>query len=194
MPFLAPAGREALAESMLQPRLLIVRMANPDNPMPGAAPSKGELAAKRKTYREVVDVLTRALTPHGLESVLGQPPLNAAVQQTIKAALLKTDTVVLITTVVDTTRTVGKLLGLPPDQMPSLPPLGNVPATQSKATRLRRNRTSRPSSSCRSTDAGISHRPVDHRAAITLPALRISSITKRAKSISSSLTRCPIPG
>lgn len=126
-PFIFPTGRQMLATAIIQPLLMWVRMSNPDDPMPGSAtPPKAKLDAKRKTYRAVVDGLTQALEPLGLDSVIGKPPMGAATQQAMDTALAKADTVLLMKSLLATLNTLGPLMAMPRDAIPSLPPIGAV--------------------------------------------------------------------
>jgi hypothetical protein len=127
LPFISPSGRQLLATSLIQPMLMWVRFSNPDDPMPGSKPlAKPELDAKRKSYRAVLDGMTRTLKPHGLDSLIGKAPMAPEVQQTLDAAVRKTDTVVLTTAILASLKTLGPLMDMPATAIPSPPVMGSV--------------------------------------------------------------------
>jgi hypothetical protein len=124
---LSPAGRQMLVTMLIQPLVMAVRFSDPSSPMPGTPPlSKAELAAKQKSHKAMVELVTRTLKPAGLESIVGKAPMNPEVQKAIDAALPKADTIALIPALLETTKQVGTLMGVAPDLGLPLPPLGNV--------------------------------------------------------------------
>jgi hypothetical protein len=112
----SPAGRSSLASEGLTSLLTIIRFSSPDSPLPGQpAPSKADLEKQKKDYRTLVDLVTAALKPHGMDTLVGKPPLSVDTEKAMDAALAKTDTVVLLSSLMATMEKVGPLLGMKPD-------------------------------------------------------------------------------
>ncbi len=128
MPYISPSGRRELASEGVSALLLFFAFANPDDQMPGSKPlPKTELDSKRKAYRTAVDTARKTLKPHGLDKVIGRPPMAPETQQTIDTALAKTDTVVLMTSLLVMMERLGPLLGMQRGDKPKVPfTLGNV--------------------------------------------------------------------
>lgn len=128
MPFVSPAGRRELASEGISALLMFFAFADPNDAMPGGKPlSKAELDAKRKSYRTAVDTARKTLKPHGLDKVIGRPPMAQETQQTIDTAVAKADTVVLVTSLMSMMDRLGPMLGMQRGDKPKVPfTLGNV--------------------------------------------------------------------
>jgi hypothetical protein len=128
MPFISPAGRRELASEGISGLLLFFAFSDPDDQMPGSKPlPKAELAAKRKSYKTAVDTAKRTLKPHGLDKVIGKPPMAPETQQTIETALARVDTVALMTSLISMMDNLGPMLGMKKGDKPRVPfTLGNV--------------------------------------------------------------------
>ena len=103
LPVISPRGLKQLANEGITGVLMVLAFSDPDDGMPGGPkPSKGELDAKRKNYKEAVGLATQFLKPHGLDTLLGKPVLAPEVQKSIDAAIDKADSAAMITTLFNT--------------------------------------------------------------------------------------------
>lgn len=122
LPYISPDSRRALADDAIGGLLIVIAFTNPDDAMPGKKPlPPAELAAKRKGYRAVVDLARQTLEPHGLDGIVGKPALAPETQKAVAAALARTDTVVLMGSLVDAMEKIGPLLGMKNDDDPRIP-------------------------------------------------------------------------
>jgi hypothetical protein len=118
----APSGRTALASEGLTGLLMMIRMSNPEAPAPGQpAPSKAALDKQKKDYRALVDLVTATLKPHGMDTLVGKPPLSPETEKALNAALEKTDTVMLLASLMATMEKAGPLLGMKSDGSSKVP-------------------------------------------------------------------------
>src|SRR5688572_19974339 len=98
LPVISPRGLKVIAGEGVTGVLMVLAFADPDDAMPGTTkPSKAELDAQRKKYKEALTLATQVLKPYGLDALIGKPVLQADVQKSINAALDKADNAVLIT-------------------------------------------------------------------------------------------------
>jgi hypothetical protein len=128
LPVISPRGLKIIANEGVTGVLMVLAFSDPDDGMPGAAkPSKGELDAKRKNYKEAVTLATGFLKPHGLDTLIGKPVLAPEVQKSIDAAIDKADSAVMITTLFNTLVKMAPLLGMKETPKPdALVKVGNV--------------------------------------------------------------------
>lgn len=111
--FMSPEGLKQIASDGVTGVIMIVALADPDDPMPGGPKlTATELATKRKNYKEAVDLVKQVLKPAGLDTLVGKPPMSEASQKAIAAALAKTDTVALTSSLFKSLEKVGPLLGM----------------------------------------------------------------------------------
>jgi hypothetical protein len=86
MKFISPAGRKEMSKDMVSGLMMMVNMSDPSDPMPGSPkPSASELAKQKKDYASAVSMIKAALKPHGLDTMIGKPPMNEATQAAIDA-------------------------------------------------------------------------------------------------------------
>jgi hypothetical protein len=122
MPFISPAGRRELASESISALLMFFASADPNDAVPGSVPlSKAERDAKRKAYRTAVDTVRRTLKPHGLDKVIGRPPLAQETQQTIDTAVARADTVLLAASLMSMMDRFGPMLGMQKGDRPKVP-------------------------------------------------------------------------
>ena len=113
LPVISASGLKEIASEGVSGVLMVLAFSDPDDPMPGGAkPSAAELAAKRKTYKEAVDLAKLTLKPYGLDTTIGKPVMAAETQKTIDAALDKADNVALITSLYSAMMKMGPMLGM----------------------------------------------------------------------------------
>jgi hypothetical protein len=125
LPVISPSGLKAVANEGVTGLLMVLAFSDPDDGMPGGTkPSKTELDAKRKQYRQAVDLAAQTLKPYGLDALIGKPVLAAETQKSLDAAIDKADNVVLITTLYGSLTKLGPLLGM--KQNPKPEPLVKV--------------------------------------------------------------------
>lgn len=125
LPVISPSGLKVIANEGVTGLLMVLAFSDPDDGMPGSTkPSKTELDAKRKQYRQAVDFATQTLKPYGLDALIGKPVLAAETQKSLDAAIDKADNVVLITTLYGSLTKLGPLLGM--KQNPKPEPLVKV--------------------------------------------------------------------
>ena len=76
LPVISPSGLKQIANEGVTGLLMVLAFSDPDDAMPGSPkPSKAELDAKRKQYRQAVDLATQTLKPYGLDALIGKPVL-----------------------------------------------------------------------------------------------------------------------
>ena len=128
LPVISPRGLKVIAGEGVTGVLMVLAFADPDDAMPGSKqPSKGELDAQRRKYKEALTVATQVLKPYGLDAMIGKPVLQADVQKSIDAALDKADNAVLITSLYTAMMKMGPLLGMKESPKPdALVKVGNV--------------------------------------------------------------------
>ena len=129
IPFISPDGRKELANEGVTGVIMVLAFSDPDDPMPGGKPlSKAELDAKRKNYRAATDLAKATLKPHGLDAFIGKPAMSPDTQKAIDSALAKTDTVVLINSLMGAMEKMGPMLGMnKKSEGPKVPfTIGNV--------------------------------------------------------------------
>lgn len=130
LPVISPNGLKQIANEGVTGLLMVLAFSDPDDAMPGAPkPSKTELDAKRKSYKQALDLATGVLKPYGLDTMIGKPVLAPEVQKPLDAALDKADKVALINSLYGSLVKIGPLLGM--KQTPKPEPLvevGNVTA------------------------------------------------------------------
>jgi hypothetical protein len=116
---------------------MALAFSNPDDPMPGSKPlPKAELDKRKKGYASAVDLVRQTLRPHGLDSLIGQPPMAPKSQETLKAALAKADTVVLVTSLLTAMDRIGPMLGMQKSDSKKVPfTFGKVTNFQVKGDR-----------------------------------------------------------
>jgi hypothetical protein len=113
LPVISPAGLKQIANEGVTGLLMVLAFSDPDDAMPGSAkPSKAELDAKRKQYKQAVDLATQTMKPYGLETLFGKPVLADDTQKTLNAALDKADNAVLITSLYGSLAKIAPLLGM----------------------------------------------------------------------------------
>lgn len=112
LPVISPSGLKQVANEGVTGLLMVLAFSDPDDGLPGGTkPSRTELDAKRKQYRQAVDLATQTLKPHGLDALIGKPVLAAETQKSLDAALDKADNVVLITTLYGSLTKLGPCSG-----------------------------------------------------------------------------------
>ena len=127
LPVISPSGLKQIASDGVSGVLMVLAFSDPDDPMPGNKPSKTELDAQRKKYKQALSLAVAMLKPYGLEGVIGKPALADATQKTIEAALDKADNVALITSLYGALTKMGPLLGMKQSPKPEpLVDLGTV--------------------------------------------------------------------
>jgi hypothetical protein len=129
IPFISPDGRKELANEGVTGVIMVLAFSDPDDPMPGVKPlAKADLEAKRKNYRAATDLAKATLKPHGLDGFIGKPAMSAETQKAIDAALSKTDTVALVSSLMGAMEKLGPMLDMnKKGEGPKLPfTLGNV--------------------------------------------------------------------
>ena len=76
LPVISPRGLKLIANEGVTGVLMVLAFSDPDDAMPGSAkPAKAELDAKRKKYKEAVDLAKAVLKPYGLDTMIGKPVL-----------------------------------------------------------------------------------------------------------------------
>lgn len=92
--------------------LMVLAFSDPDDAMPGSAkPSNAELAAKRKQYKQAVDLATQTMKPYGLDTLFGKPVLAEDTQKLLNAALDKADNAALVTSLYASLMKIAPMLG-----------------------------------------------------------------------------------
>lgn len=125
LPVISPGGLKLIANEGVTGVLMVLAFSDPDDAMPGSAkPSKAELDALRKKYKDAVDLAKMTLKPYGLDALIGKPVMAAETQKSLDAALDKADNVVLITSLYGAMVKMGPMLGM--KQTPKPEPLVNV--------------------------------------------------------------------
>jgi hypothetical protein len=125
IPVISPSGLKQIASEGVTGVLMVLAFSDPDDAMPGSTkPSKTELDAQRKKYKEALNYATGALKPYGLDGMIGKPVLADATQKAIDSAIDKADNVALITSLYGALTKMGPLLGM--KQSPKPDPLVNV--------------------------------------------------------------------
>ena len=110
---ISPGGLKEIANEGVTGVLMVLAFSDPDDAMPGSTkPSKAELDAKRKQYKQAVDLATKTLKPYGLDALIGKPVLAADTQKSLDAALDKADNAALITSLYGAMMKMGPLLGM----------------------------------------------------------------------------------
>lgn len=113
LPLISPQGREELANDAITALVLALNFLNPDDPVPGTTPvPPDEIDGKRKSYRAAVEIARAALTPYGLDTLIGQPPLSPRTKDALDAALPQADTVVLMRSLYTALEQIGAALGM----------------------------------------------------------------------------------
>ena len=119
-----PAGREATVKDLLGGTLVAMAMFDPDVPtVVGKPPTKAGLETQRKNYRTAQGHLRQALKPHGLDILVGKPVTpesEAALMAAISAALPKTDSAVLASSVLSAMDKIAPIVGMPRPEPPPL--------------------------------------------------------------------------
>ena len=96
LPVISPNGLQQIANEAVTGMLMVLSFSDPDDPMPGGTkPSKAELDAQRKKYKQAVDLATQAVKPYGLDTLIGKAALAPESQKTLDAALGKADNMAL---------------------------------------------------------------------------------------------------
>jgi hypothetical protein len=128
LPVISPRGLKVIANEGVTGVLMVLAFSDPDDAMPGSAkPAKAELDAKRKNYQQAKNLATQVLKPHGLDTMIGKPVLAPEVQKSIDAAIDKTDSMALITSLFNAMLKMGPLLGMKESPKPdALVKVGNV--------------------------------------------------------------------
>ena len=125
LPVISPTGLKQIANEGVTGLLMVLSFSDPDDPMPGGPkPSKAELDAKRKQYKQAVDLATQVVKPYGLDTLIGKPALAPEAQKTLTAALDKADNMALITSLYGAMSKMGPLLGM--NETPKPPPLVKI--------------------------------------------------------------------
>jgi hypothetical protein len=128
LPVISPGGLKQIANEGVTGLLMVLAFSNPDDAMPGSPkPSNTELAAKRKQYKQAVDLATQTVKPYGLDALFGKPVLADDTQKSLNAALDKADNAALITSLYASLTKLAPLLGM--KQQPKPEPFiksGNV--------------------------------------------------------------------
>jgi hypothetical protein len=113
LPVVSPAGLRSIASEGVTGVLMFLAFSDPDDTMPGAPkPSKTELDAQRKKYKDALAIATSTLKPYALDMMIGKPVLADETQKTIDAAIGKADTLALITSLYNAMMKMGPLLGM----------------------------------------------------------------------------------
>jgi hypothetical protein len=109
----SPAGLKSLADEGVTGVLMVLAFSDPDDPMPGnTKPSKAELDAQRKKYKDAVDMAKAVLKPYDLDTAIGKPVLASDTQKSIDTALDKADNLALITSLYTAMMKMGPLVGM----------------------------------------------------------------------------------
>ena len=96
LPVISPGGLKQIADEGVTGLLMVLAFSDPDDAMPGGPkPTKAELDAKRKQYKQAVDLATQTLKPYGLDALIGKPVLAEDTQKSLNAALDKADNAAL---------------------------------------------------------------------------------------------------
>ena len=113
LPVISPRGLKVIANEGVTGVVMVLAFADPDDPMPGGPkPSKAELDAQRKKYKEAVNLASATLKPYGLDPMIGKPAMSHETQKSIDAALDKADNLTLITSLYGALMKIGPLLGM----------------------------------------------------------------------------------
>ena len=125
---ISPNGLKSLSGEGVTGMLMALAFSDPDDAMPGAPkPSKTELDAKRKAYKDALAIATQTLKPYGLDTLIGKPVLATPTQNAINAALEKADTFALMTSLYAALTKIGPMLGANKDgRGPQLLDIGTV--------------------------------------------------------------------
>jgi hypothetical protein len=113
LPVISPGGLKQIANEGVTGLLMVLAFSDPDDAMPGSTkPSNTELAAKRKQYKQAVDLATQTVKPYGLDALFGKPVLADETQKSLNAALDKADNAALITSLYGSLTKLAPLLGM----------------------------------------------------------------------------------
>lgn len=113
LPVISPGGLKVIANEGVTGLLMVLAFSDPDDPMPGGPkPSKAELDAQRKKYKDALGLANQVLKPYGLDTMIGKPVLAEDVQKSIDAALDKADNMALITSLYGAMVKMGPMLGM----------------------------------------------------------------------------------
>jgi hypothetical protein len=127
LPVISASGLKQIANEGVSGVLMVLAFSDPDDPMPGGAtPSAAELAAKRKKYKDAVDLAKLTLKPYALDTMIGKPVMAAETQKAIDAALDKADNVVFVTSLYNAMMKMGPMLGMGDAKSRPLVNLGTV--------------------------------------------------------------------
>lgn len=125
VPLIAPANLKDMANEGVSGLMMVLAFSDPDDPMPGGPkPTKAELDAQRKNYKEAMDMSKGILKPYGLDTLIGKPVMSKPTQDTLNAALDKADNVALITTLYGALDKIAPKLGM--KEKPDVKPVMNV--------------------------------------------------------------------
>ena len=70
LPVISPGGLKQIADEGVTGLLMVLAFSDPDDPMPGGPkPTNAELAAKRKQYKQAVDLAMQTMKPYGLDTL-----------------------------------------------------------------------------------------------------------------------------
>lgn len=134
LPVISPAGLKELANEGVTGLLMVIAFSDPDDPMPGGAkPSKAELDAKRKQYKQAVDLATQVMKPYGLDTLFGKPVMSDDTQKVLNAALDKADNAALVSSLYASMVKMAPLLGMKQTPKPE-PFMKPGPVTDYKIT------------------------------------------------------------
>jgi hypothetical protein len=128
MPLISPTARKELAEDAVTALIVTLDFTDPDKPSDATASlSAAEREAKRASHRAAVEIARETLRPHGLDGLLGQPPLSPLSKDVFALALDRTDTVLLMQSLYAALDRISSLLGTEKSDEKKLPmTLGNV--------------------------------------------------------------------
>ena len=116
---ISPGGLKEIANEGVTGLLMVLAFSDPDDAMPGSAkPSNTELAAKRKQYKQALDLATQTMKPYGLDALFGKPVLAEDTQRTLNAALDKADNAALVTSLYASLMKIAPLLGMKQNPKP----------------------------------------------------------------------------
>jgi hypothetical protein len=139
LPVISPGGLKALANEGVTGLLMVLAFSDPDDPMPGGAkPSKAELDAKRKQYKQAVELATQVMKPYGLDTLFGKPVMADDTQKVLNAALDKADNAALVSSLYASLTKIGPLLGMKqspkPEPFMKLGPVTDYKINDDRAT------------------------------------------------------------
>ncbi|MGE0811835.1 MAG: hypothetical protein AB7O28_25395 [Vicinamibacterales bacterium] len=124
---LLPAGRPEMARDLLIALNLAVAMADPDDPiLKDPHLPEAESARKRQAFAGATGALRAAWRPYGMEGLVGAAPLAPGTRERLDAALAAADVAALMRDTMAAFTRAAPAIGLAPEALPRVPPLGAV--------------------------------------------------------------------